>query len=111
MAKLDSGSLRSGDATLEHDRRVMVAKDSLELGKNCGSVEKTAPPDGHEESRDLGIFVREVDQKGREQVLQGVKVNITVTDGHRLSVFIFVHIHQNVFITISETDRQPRLDA
>ena len=73
------------------------------------------------QSKDLGIFVREVDQKGREQVLQGVKVNITVTDGHCLSVFIFVyikhmslyfgHIHQNVFITICETDCQPRLDA
>ena len=73
------------------------------------------------QSKDLGIFVREVDQKGREQVLQGVKVNITVTDGHRLSVFIFVHIkhmclyfghiYQNVFITICETDHQPRLDA
>ena len=25
----------------------MVAEDSLELGENCGSVEKTAPPDGH----------------------------------------------------------------
>lgn len=88
-----------------------MAEDSLELGENCGSVEKTAPPDGHEESRDLGILVREVGQKGREQVLQGVKVNITVTDGHHLSVFISVHIHQNVFITVCETDRQPRLNA
>ena len=65
----------------------------------------------HEGSGDLGTLVREVGQKGREQVLQGVKVNITVTDGHHLSVFISVHIHQNVFITIREIDCHSRFDA
>ena len=65
----------------------------------------------HEGSGDLGTLVREIGQKGREQVLQGVKVNITVTDGHHLSVFISVHIHQNVFITIREIDCHSRFDA
>ena len=31
---------------MEHDRRVAVAEDSLELGENCGHVEETTPPDG-----------------------------------------------------------------
>lgn len=56
LAKRDSfsqGAHRSGDAMyenslLEHDHKVTseVAKDSSELGGDCASMERTAPPDG-----------------------------------------------------------------
>lgn len=56
LAKHDSfsqGAHRSGDAMyenslLEHDHKVtsVVAEDSLELGGDCASMERTAPPDG-----------------------------------------------------------------
>ena len=79
--------------------------------RTVGMWKRQRPQMGHEGSRDLGTLVREVGQKGREQVLQGVKVNITVTDRHHLSVFISVHIHQNVFITICEIDCHSKFDA
>lgn len=79
--------------------------------RTVGVWKRQLPKMAHEGSGDLGTLVREIGQKGREQVLQGVKVNITVTDGHHLSVFISVHIHQNVFITIREIDCHSRFDA
>ena len=61
LAKRDSfsqGARRSGDATygnslLEHDHRVtsVVAEDSLELGGDCASMERTASPDGTREEQ------------------------------------------------------------